>query len=82
MILSDTPTSDASLIELFVVHVGPLSGQVGSDTMRGTSSLVSVPFGRVVFSDEVYNVVGFLETTESKRGRSGEMRGYRRCGSE
>lgn len=60
MVLPYSPAADEPLRELFIVHVGALACEVGPDAMGRTAAFVPVPFGGVMSSDPVDNVVGFL----------------------
>lgn len=60
MILSDTPTRNATLIEFFIIHVCALSGEVRADSMGGASAFIAVPFRGIVLADPVDNVIRFL----------------------
>lgn len=60
MIGTDTPAGDTALVEFFVIHVGTFSGEVGSNSVGGTSTFVTVPFGGIVFTDPADDVIGFL----------------------
>lgn len=60
MILSDTPTRNATLIEFFIIHVCALSREVRADSMGGASAFIAVPFRGIVLADPVDNVIRFL----------------------
>jgi len=67
MVLPDPPTGNAPLIQLLIVHICAFSSEVCPDAMSGTTPLIAVPFGRIVFPDPADNVIGFLRMPTCQR---------------
>lgn len=71
MVLPYSPTGYSALIELFVVHVGTFTSEVGADAVGGTTPFVAVPFFGVVSPDPGDNIVGFLGVSGGVRAGGG-----------